>query len=298
MLEPSVLIQAVRPAAVPAAARGNPAPARPEGRSLIGGVVAQLLRRQRTLCLYGFGMLALAMPLLALDRLDPRLLHGVGVWDKPIRFCVSTGVFALTACWFFGYVRPERRRGRRLRWMARLLVLSSGFEVAWVGWQGAHGLDSHFNISSPFYGAMFALMGVFALLLVCTSLPLAWEIGRRPAVGVAPGLAASVVAGLVLSTVLASVTGYAMAAHLGHTVGATGGGMPLFGWNRSGGDLRVAHFLGVHAEQAIPLATSLLLRLRRLPERALAGTTTVLYAAITLATLAQALAGQPIRLPL
>ena len=135
---------------------------------------------------------------------------------------------------------------------------------------------------------------MFAPLLVCASRPLAWEIGTRPAAGVTPGLAGSVIAGLVLSAVLAAITGYAMAAHPGHAVGAIGGGVPLFGWNRSGGDLRVAHFPGVHAEQAIRLATSLLLRLRPLPGRVLAGATTGLHAAVTLALVAQALAGHPV----
>ncbi len=48
-----------------------------------------------------------------------------------------------------------------------------------------------------------------------------------------------------------------MSQQAGHAVGAEGGQVPLFGWNRSGGDLRVAHFLGIHAEQAIPLLAAL-----------------------------------------
>ncbi len=259
-----------------------------------GRLLAELLRRQRALCLYGLGMLALAVPLLGLAQLDPRLLHGVGVWDKPIRFCVSTGVFALTACWFFGLVRPERRECRRLRRTVRLLIASGSFEVAWIGWQGAHGLDSHFNMSSPFYAGMFALMGVFALLLVCISLPLAWEIGRRPRPGLPPGLAAAAVAGLVASTVLSAVTGYTMAAHLGHAVGATGGRLALFGWNRSGGDLRAAHFLGVHSEQAIPLIGLAMRRLRRPLRPILTGAATLLYVAAAAAVFAQALTGHPL----
>ena len=34
-------------------------------------------------------------------------------------------------------------------------------------------------------------------------------------------------------------------------------GVLLFGWNRSGGDLRIAHFLGIHAQQALPLLAAL-----------------------------------------
>ena len=273
------------------------------GRAIVGPaaasgtvhrLLAELLHRQPALCLYGLALLALAVPLLAATQLDPRLLHGVGVWSKPTRFCISTGLFALTACWFFGYVRPEHRRSRHMRWTVRLLIASASFEIGWIGWQAGHGLDSHFNMSSPFYGTMFALMGLFALSLVCTSLPLAWEIAHRPIPGLAPELARAVVAGLVASTVLAAITGFTMAAHLGHDVGARGGRLPLFGWNRSGGDLRAAHFLGVHAEQAIPLLVLLLLRLRRPLKGRLAGAATALYVTAAAAVFVQALAGQPL----
>jgi len=79
----------------------------------------------------------------------------------------------------------------------------------------------------------------------------------------------------------------------GHAVGTIGGHAPLFGWNRSGGDLRVSHFFAIHAMQLVPLAglfaASLAPRLR-IPAVLLAA---VLVTAASVASFLQALAGEP-----
>ena len=260
--------------------------------------LAELIARNRRLALYGLTLLAIALGTAAMQALDPRVLEsGVNVWVKPTKFLVSVGVFALTAAWFFGYVRPERRETRSMRWTAAALILAGTFELAWIGWQASQGLESHFNHDTPFYDMMYSLMGLFAVVLIGTTLPLAWEIGRRPAPGLRRDFVAAVVIGLLLTVLLGGGLGGYMSAQPGHNVGATGGHVPLFGWNRSGGDLRVAHFLGIHAQQAIPILAALVGGLAARRRWTLLAAGTGAYVAVTIAIFAQAVAGRPL-LPL
>ena len=215
--------------------------------------VRELFARQQLLATYGVALLPLALLALLAAFRDPRTIDGVSIWAKPAKFLFSVAIFAITAAWFFGYVRPERRRTPLLRWTVFILIAAGSLELTYISWQAAHGLASHFNRSSAFYEIMYGVMGVGAVMLVSTTLPLAWEIARRPAERLRPEFVVSVVVGLSLSFLLGGGFGGYMAQQTGHSVGVVGGHFPIFGWNRSGGDLRIAHFLGIHAQQAIPI---------------------------------------------
>lgn len=252
-----------------------------------------LYGRQPVLTVYGLLMLAATAAMLVMQTIDLRQLDGVDVWIKPTKFCLSVGVFALTSAWFFGYVRPERRRMIGLRYVVWATVIFGTFENGWITWQAAHAAASHFNTSSVFTIVMYALMGIGAVLLVATTLPLAWEIARHPVDGLRPDYRFAVIAGLLLTFVLGGGMGGYMAAQHGHSVGLDGGHFPIFGWNRSGGDLRVAHFFGMHFEQALAILAAMLaplgIRLRWLIlVLAMAG-----GMALTFFAWQQAVAGQP-----
>ncbi|MGZ8312461.1 MAG: hypothetical protein ACXWUR_10385, partial [Allosphingosinicella sp.] len=144
-------------------------------------VVTELFDRQRTLAGYGIALILLALGAVVLQALDPRTLaSGASIWVKPAKFLSSVGIMAVTAAWLFGYVRPDRRGSRLMRATVGLLLLAGTFELVWIVWQGAHGRESHFNFDTLLFAGMYQLMGIFAVLLVATTLPLAWEI-RTPA---------------------------------------------------------------------------------------------------------------------
>jgi hypothetical protein len=64
--------------------------------------------------------------------------------------------------------------------------------------------------------------------------------------------------------------------------------LPVFGWSRTGGDLRVAHFFGLHAMQVLPLAAWVLGRARTAFVLVALG-----WTALGVWTFVEALAGRP-----
>jgi hypothetical protein len=215
----------------------------------MSGILRELLARHRTLAIFGFAMALAMLPALLALALDGRELRGVSVWVKPLKFMAATSLFALTLAWFTGLVDPARRHHRALQWMAGLAMGTAFAEVAYITLQAALGQGSHYNFSDPLHIALYSAMGFGAMVLTATQLILAWAIWRHPRPGLHPVWRAAVLAGLVLGGLLGSMQPPA------------GAGLPLVGWHLGGGDLRPAHFLGLHATQLLPLAALALLAL-------------------------------------
>jgi hypothetical protein len=218
-----------------------------------------LARMQKTAApLYwiGLALLLMSIPTLALTLLDSRQLQGVSVWLKPFKFQLSTGVYLLTLALFLVWLPAAALRTKTARYVVWAAVISGLFEVGYVTWQGSQGLASHFNTQTPFFATMYTLMGIGAVILASASLALGILITRNPLYSLPPAITLAIVLGLVLTFVIGTgFGGYLSAQRTGHWVGGVlsdSGGLPLVKWSRSGGDLRVAHFFGIHAMHFIP----------------------------------------------
>jgi hypothetical protein len=180
-----------------------------------------------------------------------------------------------------------------VRYTVWATIAAGSFEVAYISLQASRGLDSHFNFTSSFYNIMYSLMGVGAIVLISATLPLAWEIARRPRAGLRQDYVAAVVLGLVLTFVLGGALGGYMSSTTGHAVGRVGGHFPIFGWNRLGGDLRVAHFCGIHFQQVLPLIAATVAPLPRIARWAAILVSAAAGTILTIAVFVQALRGEP-----
>ncbi|WP_344321338.1 hypothetical protein [Streptomyces macrosporus] len=227
----------------------------------------------RPLMLFAAAMSVLAVVSAVGTAADDRLLDGVPIWFKPLKFSVSFALYCATLAWMLSLLT----RGRRTGWWAGTVVAAtSAIEMAIIVLQVVRGKRSHFNNETPFDRALFDAMGATVAVLWLGALVIAVLLFRSSAIDRAAAWAVRL--GAVLALVGAGL-GFLMvmptpeqtaAAERGvarvigaHSVGVPDGGptMPLTGWSATGGDLRIPHFVGMHALQALPLLLLVLLAL-------------------------------------
>lgn len=240
---------------------------------------------------------AVALTVLSLlwSLADPRLIDGVPVWAKPLKFALSFVVFFGTLALLDARLTPVWRDGWLLRGTTAVMAAAMVFEMAYMIFMAARGEASHFNQSTPFTQAMYSLMGLGATLLVVGVAIYGVAAWRDTGANLGPALRMGVAIGFVGSTVLTLITAFTLGAMSGHYIGTPGpdaATIPLLGWSATVGDLRPAHFLALHMMQALPLAGLLFDRLGQGPRAVVISA--ILYAALTMAIFAQALAGMPL----
>jgi hypothetical protein len=202
----------------------------------------------KILVIYGGLMLAALGITYLVSLTDIRTIRDVGVWVKPMKFMAATVLFSWTTVWLVSIAHTSVGTTQTYSWITALLILTSLFEVVYITYQGSQGEASHYNNSDVLHMILFGVMGIAAVGLTATQAWLAWEIWQEQKTMGLSVVTLGVVIGLLLTFILSTVSGFL----LGGNQPPAGVGLPIVGWHLYQ-DIRPSHFLGVHAQQFIPL---------------------------------------------
>jgi hypothetical protein len=201
--------------------------------------------------------------------LDPRELGGVSVWEKPLKFFISSAIFSFTFSWLSSFIT---KGSRVVRTAGLFIAISLAVELVLIVAMAALGTTSHFNVSTPTAIVIWSLMATFISIVLFATLFLSITILLQKqqefnlkltlvlgSLNTAVGMGLAFLMTRPTATQLANYQGIAGA----HSVGVSDGGpgLPFLGWSTVAGDLRVGHFFGLHSIQvaAILLAVTLVL---------------------------------------
>ncbi|MEU5942976.1 hypothetical protein ABZ807_28275 [Micromonospora sp. NPDC047548] len=239
---------------------------------------------------------------------DSRVLTGVPIWLKPFKFSVSFVLYGTTLAWMLSLLP---RRSRIAERAGTVIVAVSLAEMVVIVGQVLRGTTSHYNGTTPLNAALFQAMGAMITVLFAAHFVIGIVVLRQPSADRVAKHAVGWGLGLSLLGMLAAVPMVLPSQDPGiegvsgaHSVGVPDGGpgLPLVGWSTTGGDLRIGHFVGLHALQALPVLAILLSRFlgTRLDERTRVRLLVVAggaYGVLTMLLTWQALRGQPLLRP-
>ena len=274
---------------------------------------APQLRWHRPLLILAAVMALLAVVALIARFVDPIEITGVNGWDKPLKFALSTLIYCITWSWLIGQLDRGRRLATIAGWIISIMFV---IEIAIIVGAAATGITSHFNVSTPLATILWGVMALSITILWVATFVVAIVLFRSSlgdasrTIAIRSGAVISLV-GLGLGFLMTSPTAQQLADFKGiagaHTVGIAdgGAGIPILGWSTVAGDLRIPHFIGMHALQAIPL---ILIALELISKRVVAlrdvhvrrrlvVTAATGYAALVALVTWQALRGQTIVAP-
>ncbi len=177
-----------------------------------------------------------------------------------------------------------------IQWFNWTIIILLGFEIAYIAMQASRGQLSHYNLSTPIYSILFSMMAIAASIITLYTA----YVGQLFFTNSYPDLPVyylwAIRLGIILFVVF-SFQGFAMGARLNHSVGALNDNSNwlILGWSKTVGDLRVAHFVGMHALQVLPVLSYYILKNTKWTI-----IIACLYAALASFTWYQALKGKPL----
>jgi hypothetical protein len=268
------------------------------------------VRWNRPLLVLAAAMLVLAAASAVGLAVDPREVTGLPVWAKPLKFALSTAIYAVTLAWLLGLLG----RRRLAAWVGGTTAAMLGVELVLITGAAALGTTSHFNVSTLVNSTVWYAMAGSIVVVWSLALLVAVLLWRAPlgdparTLAIRSGAVLAVVGmGLAFLMTVPPQADFVAGVGGAHTVGLADGGpgLPVLGWSTVGGDLRVPHFIGMHALQGLPIAAILFEMLaRRVPalrdavvRTRLVALAAIVWTVVVALVTVQALAGQSVVAP-
>jgi hypothetical protein len=182
--------------------------------------------------------------------IDDRILMNINIWMKPLKFCVSGAIYVMTLGFLITKYPYSKTKQNILNNIVSWTLL---IEVGIIVYQASRGVRSHYNQESLFDGLLFAAMGILIAINVLVMILLAFDTARLK-LKTTKSIQVAIFLGWII-IIIGSWIGGQMISQMSHNVGIADGGeaLPLVNWSTVAGDLRVAHFFGLHGIQIIPL---------------------------------------------
>lgn len=197
-----------------------------------------------------FILTALLVILAIILPFDNVLVEGRARFVKPLNFTFSMTTYLVVVVILIDYLRGSLWWKTVISWGISICLLIA---ITCITMQAARSTTSHFNTTTLFDTTVSVLMdivdpinGIFVVVLLIFALKHRYDVSRPTQLGIVFGLI-----GLLAGNVVGGVMVF-----LGqNVVGAPPGspGLPIVNWNTQGGDLRIAHFFGIHALQILPI---------------------------------------------
>lgn len=250
--------------------------------------IQQLKYRNETLFYFGLVCFILSFSFFILTYLTKTEVYSVNAWNKPLKFAVSLGIYSWTMAWYCYYL-PNFNISL-FNWT---VVILWSFEVLYIAFQAAKGQQSHYNLSTPVYSVLYGLMAIAATIVTIYTAYIGLLFFKQSFPELPNHYVWAIRLGILLFVVF-SFEGFAMGSRLNHSVGALNDNSNWFiiGWSKTVGDLRVSHFIGMHALQVLPIVSYYILRNTKLTIGL-----AIIYGLLAILTLIQALQGRPLLKP-
>jgi hypothetical protein len=214
--------------------------------------------KSKNFTLYNFGLVCFiaSMLFLGLSKTTSNQIVGINGWIKPFKFAFSTFVYAWAMAWYISYL--PNYNSNYFNWAIIILL---GFEIIYIAIQAARGQLSHFNLSTSFYAFMYSMMALAATLVTIYTAYIAVLFFTNTIPNLPLYYIWSIRLALIIFVIF-SFEGFVMGSRLNHTIGGAdgGSGLPLLNWSTKFGDPRVAHFIGMHALQVLPILANYLVK--------------------------------------